>query len=321
MSIALFDLGQRLRAAADARPLASSAFAPVVPPVDPVAVTITGAGDSALLRAADGLRQVAASGPEALAALNELGVTASSEWRTLVVADRVTLAHLLELAYAADSASEYADAAAVIGWWSQRADHPGTGAVLDVAVACSARWVLGEPPDHEREVAVWRRWLSVLDAGPRGLLELAASVSTGTTLPGLDALAEEDRVTWDSFVARMTDATSGWDWRRRDSRREAALGLASRCDVAELYESLRLGDPLVATRGSFGGTVVSGVITALPSRSIIEVTLDQLTCRLRERTAVEDSLAIPGICHPERCRPALPPAVNTTIGACIPGRA
>src|SRR5207237_9897789 len=135
MSVALFDLGQRLRAAADARPVGRSAFAPVLPPVDPVAVTVTGSGDSAVLRATDGVRQVAASGPGALSALNELGVTLSSDFRTLVVADRETLAHLLELAYAVDSASECADTAAVIGWWSQRADHPGTGAVLKVAAA------------------------------------------------------------------------------------------------------------------------------------------------------------------------------------------
>ena len=303
MSVALFDLGQRLRAAADAQPVARSAFAPVLPPVDPVAITINGSGDSALLRATDGLRQVAATGPDALSALRELGVTASSDYRTLVVADRATLTHLLELAYAVNSSSEYADTAAVIGWWSQRADHPGTGAVLEVASACSARWVLGEPPDYEGEVAVWRRWLGVADPGPRGLLALAASVSTGTTLPGLDALADEDRVTWDAFAARMTDPSSGWDWRRRDSRREAALGLASRCDAAELYESLRLGDPLVATRESFAGTVVSGVITALSSRSVVEITLDQLTCRLRERTAVEGFAGYPR---------DLPPALTST---------
>src|ERR1051326_5741913 len=91
----------------------------------------------------------------------------------------------------------------------------------------------------------------------------------------------------------MTDVTSVWDWRRRDSRREAALGLASRCDAAELYESLRLGDPLVATRESFAGTVVSGILTAMLSRSVIEITLDQLTCRLRERTAVEGFAGYP----------------------------
>ena len=76
------------------------------------------------------------------------------------------------------------------------------------------------------------------------------------------------------------------DWRLRDSRREAALGLASRCDAVELYESLRLGDPLVAARESFAGGVVTGIITTLGSRSV-EVALDHLTCRLREQTAIE----------------------------------
>jgi hypothetical protein len=90
-----------------------------------------------------------------------------------------------------------------------------------------------------------------------------------------------------AFVARVSDAKSRWNWRRRDNRREAALGLATRCDAAELYESLRLGDPLVATRESFAGTVVTGTISAQPSRSAVEVLLDRLACRLRENTAIE----------------------------------
>ncbi|MBV9172786.1 MAG: hypothetical protein JOZ81_22175 [Chloroflexi bacterium] len=303
MSVALFDLGQRLRAAAESRPVARSTYAPVLPPVNPVAVTISGSGDRTLLRATDGVRQFNATGEAALAALNQLNVSVSSDARTLIVADRDALAHLLELAHAVDPAGDYADSAAVIAWWSQRADHPGTGAVLDVVAACSARWVLGVPPAHERELAIWRRWLGVADPDPQGLLDLAGAVSAGTTLPGLDALAEEDRVSWDAFVARMTDPTSTWHWRRGDNRREAALGLASRCDAAELYESLRLGDPLVATRESFGGTVVSGIITALPSRSVVEITLDQLTCRLREQTAVEGFAGYPR---------DLPPALSGT---------
>ena len=57
MSVALFDLGQRLRAATLARPVARSTFAPVLPPIDPVAITLTGAGDGALLRATDGTQR------------------------------------------------------------------------------------------------------------------------------------------------------------------------------------------------------------------------------------------------------------------------
>jgi hypothetical protein len=300
MSVAFFDLGQRLRAAAESRPVSRSSFAPVLPPVNPVAVMITGSGDSTLLQAADDVRQVVASGPDALSKLSELGVTLGSDWRTLVVAERGTLAHLLELACASDPQSENASAAAVVGWWAQRADHPGTGAVLDVTAACSARWVLGDEPSSEREVAEWRRWLGVSDPGPRGLLELATAVSAVATLPGLHALAEEDRIAWDGFVARVSDPTSPWDWRRRDNRREAALGLASRCDATELFESLRLGDPLIATRESFSGTVVCYIVTSLPSHSVVEITLDQLNCRLRVQTDVEGFAG-----HPRDVAPAL----------------
>lgn len=293
MSVALFELGQRLRAATLARPVARSAFAPILPPLEPVAVTVDGSGDRTVVQAADELHTAVASGPEALSALADLGVLLGADLRTLVVPDRDALGQLVELARATDPASAVAGAAAVVGWWAQRAEHPGTRTVLDLVSACGARWVLGVPPAHERDIAVWRQALAIADRGPRGLLELAAAVSGGTTLPGLEAVAEDDRASWDAFVGRITDPKLRWDWRRRDSRREAALGLASRCDAAELYESLRLGDPLVATRESFGGTVVSGVVTALPSRSVVVVKLDQLSCRLREQTAIDGFAGYP----------------------------
>ena len=77
MSVALFDLGQRLRAAALGHPVARSTFAPVLPPIDPVAITLTGTGDGALLRATDGTQVTTATGLGALSALAELeGVSA-----------------------------------------------------------------------------------------------------------------------------------------------------------------------------------------------------------------------------------------------------
>jgi hypothetical protein len=287
VSVALFDLGQRLRAATLARPVARSTFAPVLPPIDPLAITATGAGDGALLCAADSMRVTTATGSSALSALAELGVSIGTELRTLVIPDRDTLSRLLDVARATDPASPSAASAAVVGWWNQRADHPGSGAVLNLTVACSARWVLGVPPDDERQVSVWRTWLDIAEAGPRGLLELAALVSTGQKLPGLDTLTEDDQRSWEAFVARVSDPKTTWNWRMRDSRREAALGLATRCDAAELYESLRLGDPLVAARESFSGTVVSGIVTAVSARTMLEVTLDHLACRLRHDAAVE----------------------------------
>jgi hypothetical protein len=149
------------------------------------------------------------------------------------------------------------------------------------------------------------------------LLELARRVSKEPTLPGLTGLAEEDRASWDMFTARLADVRSNWDWRRRDSRREAALGLASHCDATELYSSLRLGDPLVASRESFAGSVVCGVVTTVAAR-VVEVTADQLACRLREQTAVE---AFPG--RPMNLPPALTssPLVRVSTYGPPPGRA
>jgi hypothetical protein len=57
--------------------------------------------------------------------------------------------------------------------------------------------------------------------------------------------------------------------------------------LASLAEAL--GDPLVATRECFSGTVVSGLVTAVASRTLFKVTLDQLACRLREGAAIEAS--------------------------------
>jgi hypothetical protein len=294
MSVALFDLGQRLHAATLGQPVARCRFAPVLPPVEPIAVTIAGAGEGALVRAADTTRRRVASRPDALSALLELGVGLGPDPRTLVVADRGALDKLVELARHTDSTSANWHVAATVGWWDQRSDHPGTGAVLIVTTACGERWVLGVPPTEERKLATWRQWLQVADSGPRGLLELADLVASGTTLAGLETFAEDDRRSWDYFRSRVLDPATLWDWRTRDSRREAALGLATRSDAAELYESLRLADPLVALREAFGGTVVSGVVRKMLPDAVIEVTLDRLVCRLRVDTAVEGHPGDPG---------------------------
>jgi hypothetical protein len=139
VSVALFDLGQRLRAATVARPVARSTFAPVLPPIDPLAITVTGAGDGALLCAADGTRVTTATGSGALSALGELGVSIGAELRTLIIPDRDTPSRLLDLARATDPASPSAASAAVVGWWSQRADHPGSAAIFGDLDRCAFR--------------------------------------------------------------------------------------------------------------------------------------------------------------------------------------
>jgi hypothetical protein len=294
VSVALFGLGQRLHAATVGQPVAGCRFAPVLPPVETIAVTVGGAGEGVLVRAADAARQTAASGPHALSALVELGLGLGPAPRTLVVPDRGSLDRLLELARHTDPTSANWEVAATVGWWDQRADHPGTGALLDLTSACGERWVLGVPPADERQPSIWRRWLQVAYPGPRGLLGLADLVATGESLPGLETFAEDDRRSWEYFRSRVLDPAKPWDWRTRDNRREAALGLATRNDAAELYASLRLADPLVAQREAFGGMVVSGVVRRLLPEAVIEISLDRLVCRLRVDTAVEGYPGEPG---------------------------
>jgi hypothetical protein len=294
VSLALFDLGQRLHAATLGQPVARCCFVPVLPPVEPIAVTVTGAGEGALVRASDAMRQTAASGPGALSALVDLGLGLGPEPRTVVVLDRGSLDRLLELARHTSPTSANWDVAATVGWWDQRADHPGTGAVLDLTLVCAERWVLGVAPADEHHLRVWRHWLRVAEPGPQGLLELADLVAAGETLPGLETFAEDDRRSWDYFRSRTLDPANPWDWRTRDNRREAALGLATRNDAAELYASLRLADPLVAQREAFGGMVVSGIVQRLVADAVIEVSLDRLVCRLRADTAVEGYPGEPG---------------------------
>jgi hypothetical protein len=149
-------------------------------------------------------------------------------------------------------------------------------------------------PTRRRRTGTWRQWLHVADSGPLGLLELADLVASCTTLVGLETFAEDDRRSWQYFRSRVVDRVTPWDWRARDNRREAALGLATRSDAAELYESLRLADPLVAAREAFGGSVVSGVVRRVLPDAVIEVTLDRLVCRLRADTAVEGYPGDPG---------------------------
>lgn len=280
MSIELFDLASRLRAATTGRPLPRSTYAPALPPTDAIAVTATGTHDALLVHAATDTDEATGFGEGALAALSALGVTPSGTHRTLVVPDRRTLTVLTAAARQAPDQTT----AAVVGWWQQRAEHPGTGAVICLPDACRQRWTLGTAPTAERHLSTWRTWLGISEDGPHTLLTLARLVTDGHTLPGLLAAHEADSRSWAYHCQRVA---AGWDWRTPDNRSEAALGLTTRTHAAELYDSLRLGDPLVAERESWTGTVITGTVIATPERGVVHVQAQGLLCRLRADTAIQ----------------------------------
>jgi hypothetical protein len=86
---------------------------------------------------------------------------------------------------------------------------------------------------------------------------------------------------------------SSWD---RFGERLRELG-----DVSS--DCLRAGS-CVAFKGVNGGSVVSGIATAVPSRTRVQVTLDGLACRLRENAAIEGFHCYPRDIPPERAMAA-----------------
>ena len=207
----------------------------------------------------------------------------SEPFRTLVVADAATLQRLHTVLARTPRGSRWDAQAAVLAWWLQRAEHPGSAAVLNVVATCTARWYTGDVPRAERHPETWLAWHHLTTPNPTlgsatgaDLLDLADLATNGTPLPGLEPTASSDERSWKYHLDRLG---GGWNFRRSDTRTEAALGLATRCDATELYDSQRLDDPLVADRARFDGTIVTGTLTWINNRSV-ELTADRLPCRL-----------------------------------------
>lgn len=278
MSRGLFDLGARLQAANAQRPVPVATFAPVLPPVSPIAVWIDHDGERVYVSATDGTHTHAGTDRDGLAAIAACGASMTGVHRTLVVGTTADMGTLAALARRFPGE----DASPVIGWWDQRSDHPGTEAVHVVTTAARLRWVLGVHPDLERDVETWRSWLGVTDSGATGLLAIAYRTAEGPTLPGLLDATNGDVHSWDAYCGRVK---AGRAWSAPDTRTDAALGLATRSHAGEWFDSLRLDDPRVALAASFDGTVIPGTVTTVGNgRTVIQA--DQALSRLRVDTKV-----------------------------------
>lgn len=285
MTVEWYDLAQRLAAVEAGRPVARLAGSAVWPTSRSVAVRAAVRGDQVLVSACGPDRAVqSATGAEALAMLGGLGVRVSGERHTLLTDDAATLPALVRLAYSVRGDGMASDVAAHIGWWADRADFPGTSAVLPLVTACQTRWVTGAAPDAERHAATWRQWLGVRDESVAGLFDLAAQVREGRVLPMLETIADDDAWAWSDACRQHAD---GWDWRTPDTISRAASGLRSRCDTADLWAAALLDDPIYRRRAVHTGHVVKGR-ARIPahSRNRVELTCDRMDARLRAGSAV-----------------------------------
>lgn len=274
VTVAAFDLGQRLRAGLTGRPAPRLARNPYRAGGALVAVTATRCGrHTEVTVQRPGTVPVTALAAEGLAAL--LSPAGTDSFETLVVADRATVAHLTDLARPALPGSTADAAGALLDWWTQRSQHPGTEAVLVIPEACSTRWVTGTTAHAERATATWARWLRVPGEGTEALLGLARRLlDDGGTLP-VPGVGADDVYSWGRFVE------STWDWRLPDSPKAAALGLANRNGAASMWARSLLDDPGSAARERYTGRIV--VTTAIAARTDDHLTVTTIdgVCRHR----------------------------------------
>lgn len=285
MTVEWYDLAQRLHAGRSGAPVPRLVHAPIPRPRHPVAVRAHRSGDAVIITACGpDLHAETARDAAALDLLATLGVRITAPtWQCLVTDDARTLPALRHLARSAGRTGGPADVAAHLAWWCDRADYPGTSAVVPLLAVCRSRWVTGSAPDDERHPATWREWLAVPDDGCPGLLGLLDRTLVGLPLPLLDWITNDDAWSWNHAQSEHAD---GWDWRRPDTTSRAAVGLRSRCDAADVYAAALLDDPLYRRRAVHTGHVVTGVAEPVPGRGAATVTCDRMDARLRAGTSV-----------------------------------
>lgn len=290
MTVEWFDLGQRFKAFDQGRCVPRLLHAPMVPGGRPIAVRVQRQPRTGrVLVEAAGRNGARAAGwdMDGLAGLEAVGATLDqAEPATLVVDDPGTLPALVGLAHKVGAGDRLEATAAQVGWWAERADFPGGLAVADLTAGCRARWVTGQDPDVEGNLAVWRRWLDVADTHLPGMLTVYDLICAGPVLPLLADLGSDDVYSYGQAVKALSE---GWDWRRPDTVSRAAVGLRSRCDAADVYSAALLSDPLWRLRQVHTGEVVIGEVSdEVPAQGValVEVRCARLDARLRVGTDV-----------------------------------
>jgi hypothetical protein len=301
VSVEWFDLAQRLYAADTGRPVARLAHTTFTPSASALAVRASARGGSVSVSAAAfGGREETACDEAGLALLARLGGTLAADApATLLTDDGGTIPALVGLAraHAHHSDPNISGSAAMVGWWADRADHPGTSAVVNLPAASSSRYVLGVVPEAQRSARVWRTWLQITDESVAGMHGWARAIGSGPLLPLLAAIGEDDAYSFSRAQSAMVD---GHDWSRPDNTASAAMGLRSRCDAADVMSSGLLDDPMWRERALHTGHVAVGVASMTPPpkgsrrrNGSLSVTCERLDSRLRVGSAVTGWVGTP----------------------------
>ena len=254
---------------------------------DPVAVRETGHRGQVVVARRGGVA-VAASGGEALDALAAAGVVMDRAVSPQVlVADPATVEMLARLARAHAGADDpvRASAAEALAWLTERADFPGSSALVDLAAVSAVALVAGVPPTQDRDPATWRTWLDLPGdriAATFAWADVLASRPAG--IPSLlDAVLADDSESWER---RREAVAGGWCHTMPEGLAHAAVGLRSRCDTADLWEAALLSDPVWRRRAVHTGHVVVGTAERRTGLSGFLVVSDRLDARLSAGTEV-----------------------------------
>ncbi|MCV6991787.1 hypothetical protein H7I87_18710 [Mycobacterium timonense] len=284
MTVEFYDLAQRIYAQRSGHPVLRVAGALFV--LDPQAIMLTATQTRGVVTASVAVADQPAtqvSGMGVLRALAAAGARFDAPMRQLVVAGASDLTALVGLARAHSGSDDPAsrEAAAVVGWWADRAGYPGTSAVVDLCAHSRQRYITAAVPAAERSAEHWRSVFAVGE-GTAGLWRWAQHLANGTPLTALNQVRADDEYSFKAAAQRHRD---GADWAAPDRPPVAAMGLRRRCDTADLWESALLGDRLWRHRAVHTGHVTGGEMVSA-NRAGFTVRCERMDCRLREGNSV-----------------------------------
>lgn len=287
MTVEIYDAAQRRFAALTGRPVWRVAHALICSRPDAVAVRETGHRGQVMI-ARRGGSPVTASGGEALDALAATGVMMDRlNPPQVLVADPATVDLLAGLARVHAGADDpmRASAAEAVAWCTERADFPGSSALVDLTAVSAVALVAGVAPSRDYVPATWHAWLEL----PAD--RIAATFAWADVLAGrpsgmpalLDAVLTDDAESWER---RREAVAGGWCHTMPEGLAHAAVGLRSRCDTADLWEAALLSDPKWRRRAVHTGHVVVGTAERRTGVAGFLVTADRLDARMSAGTEI-----------------------------------